>query len=501
MIESLADQWVRAQSKLSGMTGHFMAWSEALAEVLAPIVGPDFTGRERTMAVLKAMGSIGARLTLTGEALEEQKARWLGLNGPQQIPSFHADHVRAIRAETYVTFHWFTSTLRTTSGLAQRDVDVARWAADAITRKRVEVPALEAEPTTQQLADWMERFAMALNLALVRVEMVRVPSAVVGGMVDLRAGNIGRTERSPRDASGRTFSSVDLAHWKLALPAGHQLAMHLPLEGKPTKGSDVRVALDAGFLRAYLATWALAEERDDKDGLFEWDPRRVLLELYGLKPAFSTTKGKRYERPPRSAEQELKDHFAALLDTWLEGIGDVKPSSPQQLVHFYENAAGRRVYQHAPLAWIAARSRFIQVPRAVLHLDTQHAPLAMGVARLLRHHARDVLRGPGHHRATLQQLARGVGEDVEASTRDRGSGPYYRTLAARLGAVVSGGQLGALHLEGEGPDAIATLTPSTELATVYSTLAEDRPAPALEATLADWMKRPRKPGRPRKPPR
>lgn len=504
MIESLADQWMRAQSKLSGMTGHLMAWSEALAEVLAlPLVGENCTAGERTRAVLKAMGSIGARLTLTGEALEEQKARLLGLNSPKRIPSFHADHVRAVRAETYVTFHWFSHTRGTASGLERRDEDVAIWAAETITRKRVEMPALEAEPTPQQLADWMECFAKALNLALVRVEMVRVPSNVVGGMVDLRAGNIGRTERSPRDASGRTFSSVDQEHWKLAPPAGHQLAMHLPLEGKPTKGSDVRSVLTAGFLRAYLATWALTDGHpDNPHGLFEWDPRRVLLDLYGLQPTHTTVRGKKYARAPEGAERELKEHFAAMMDTWLEGIGDVEPSRPEALVSFYRDAKdSRRVYRHAPLAWIAAGRHFVQVPRAVLHLDTRDVPLAMGVARLLRDRARAVLRGTGHHRATLQQLARDAGEDVSASVRDRGASAYYRTLAERFGAVVSGGQLGALHLEGEGPGAVATLTPSPDLAMVYSTLAEDRPAPALEAALAERMARPRKTGRPRKPPR
>lgn len=383
------------------------------------------------------------------------------------------------------------------------DENLARLCGEIIIKYGVNLRQLEANPTREELERWAASFDDALELALARHDMVRVPSAVVGGMLDLRAGNIGRTERSPRDASGRTFSSVDLAHWKLALPAGHQLAMHLPLEGKPTKGSDVRSVLTAGFLRAYLATWALTEDpRDNPHGLFEWDPRRVLLNVYGLQPNYTTVNGKKYPRAPVTAERELKEHFTAMLDTWLEGIGDVEPSRPQALVSFYRDAKdSRRVYQHSPLAWIAAGTRFIQVPRAVLHLDTRDVPLAMGVARLLRYSVRDVLRGPGHYRATLQQLARRVGEDVEASTRDRGSGPYYRTLAERFGAVVSDGKLGALHLEGEGPTAVATLTPSTDLATVYSSLAEDRPAPALEAALAERMGRPRRTGRPRKPPR
>lgn len=56
-----------------------------------------------------------------------------------------------------------------------------------------------------------------------------------------------------------------------------------------------------------------------------------------------------------------------------------------------------------------------------------------------------------------------------------------------------------MHVEGEGPDAVVTLTPSDALGTVYSTLAE-RPAEPLEAAVAKALTGKRRPGRPRKGP-
>ena len=104
----------------------------------------------------------------------------------------------------------------------------------------------------------------------------------------------------------------------------------------------------------------------------------------------------------------------------------------------------------------------------------------------------------GHYRATLQQLADAVGEDAFQKTRDRGAPAYFRALADRLPRVMREGQLGDLHLEGEGPSAVATLTPSLALATVYQSLGANRPAQSLEAAIAERMGAPRKTGRPRK---
>ena len=75
----------------------------------------------------------------------------------------------------------------------------------------------------------------------------------------------------------------------------------------------------------------------------------------------------------------------------------------------------------------------------------------------------------------------------------------YSSLAERLQRVVRDGALGDVHLEGEGADALVTLTPSDALGTVYGSLADVRPVPEAD-TDAKLAKLPRRTGRPRKGP-
>ena len=485
MIESLTDQWMRARYELAQTPGYRRAWEATRLFVMNEAMGGDTT-----------FALDDARLYQGSKTIDPVFPVMMPRTNGEDPPELR----RALLAETDVRLRWFVAA-SATDRARTTDATIGNWAASAIVHKRVEMPALEAEPTLVQLADWMERFSSALLLALDRMDMVRVPDAIVGGAMDLRADQGSRAERSPVDRTGNTFSSVDLEHWKLTPPKGHQLALHVGFEsGAAPKASDVRAVLSGGFLRAYLATWALTEDGNNPHGLFEMDARRILLELYGLTPKTTLVRGKRYPRPPPSSEQELARHLEALQHTLLEGIGDVRVGPrPQPLVSHYRDANDtRRIYQHAPLALIAVSSRFVQVPRAVLRLDSKDTPLALGMTRVLRQHAREVLRGTGFYRAPLQQLARAAGEDVSQQTRDRGAALYYRALAERMGRVVREGQLGDLHLEGEGPSAVATLTPSNALATVYQSLAANRPEQSLEAAIAERMGAPRKTGRPRK---
>lgn len=512
MIESYAEQWIRAGSELASMVPLFQR-EFARVEVLMEVLGRDSMLPKLVDDAEAGIGDAPERLATAiagldgAEAtLDEIKTLLAGIK-PSSEPSIGG---RATKAEADVRLRWSVSEGATYRGPDSDDIDqlvahrtgaIGSWAASAIVRRNVPVPALEAAPTLVQLADWLERFSSALALALTRVEMVRVPDAIVGGAMDLRADHGSRAERSPVDRTGNTFSSVDLEHWKMTPPKGHQLALHVGFEsGAAPKASDVRAVLSGGFLRAYLATWALTEDGNNPHGLFEMDARRILLELYGLTPKPTTTRGKRYSRPPPSSEQELARHLEALQNTFLEGIGEVRVGPrPQPLVSHYRDANDtRRIYQHAPLALIAISKRFVQVPRAVLRLDSKDTPLALGMTRVLRQQAREVLRGTGFYRAPLQQFARAAGEDVSQQTRDRGAALYYRALTERMGRVVREGQLGVLHLEGEGPSAVATLTPSADLAMVYQSLATNRPEQSLEAAIAERMGAPRKTGRPRK---
>ena len=443
--------------------------------------------------------------------------------------------IRAYLADDAVRLRWwaeqgprYTDQQLAQFGPEDRDRAVACWAADVIVRAsfpRVTMRDLGAEPTATQFADWLEEFSKALGVAL--RPTIAVPGPLFGGLLDLFGeGTTERATRSPSaaekvleqqrremslDRTFRTFAAGDLQHWRLTPPIGHQfaLALDLPFERgtSPKHGRGVRAVLTGPLLRAFTATWALtgvwtAEHGGmNPYGLFEMNPRKVLLDWYGLEPKPTKTRGKIYTRPPTTAEKELAETFGKLHLCLLEGIGNVSAATPEPLLQRYgDENTGRAVYRQAPLAMIALQQFYVQVPREVLRLDALDTPLALGVARGLLQHARTILRGPGHWRCTLEHLARVAGDPIADARRNRGARAAYGSLAERLQRVVRDGALGEVHLEGEGPDALVTLTPSDALGTVYSSLAEPRPAEPLEAAVAKALTSKRRPGRPRKGP-
>ena len=444
--------------------------------------------------------------------------------------------IRAYLADDAVRLRWwaeqgprYTDQQLAQFGPEDRDRAVACWAADVIVRAwfpRVTMRDLGAEPTAAQLADWLEAFSKALGVAL--RPTIAVPGPLFGGLLDLFGeGTTERATRSPsaaekelelqrremaRDRTFRTFAAGDLQHWRLTPPVGHQpplFALDAPFERgtSPKHGRGVRSVLTGPLLRAYTATWALtgvwAAEHGgvNPHGLFEMRARDVLLDLYGLRPAFTTVRGVRYPRAPTTSEKELAETFGTLHLCLLEGIGNVSASAPEPLLTRYrDDNTGRAVYRQAPLAMLALQRYFIQVPREVLRLDPLDTPLALGVARGLLQHARAILRGPGHWRCTLEDVARVASDPIANTRRNRGARAAYSSLAERLQRVVRDGALGEVRVEGEGPDAVVTLTPSDALGTVYSSLAEPRPAEPLEAAVAKALTGKRRPGRPRKGP-
>lgn len=441
--------------------------------------------------------------------------------------------IRAYLADDAVRLRWWAEQGSRYSdqqlrqlGPADRDEIIATWAANVIARAwypRVAVRALEAEPTATQFADWLEEFSKALGVAL--RPTIAVPGPLFGGMLELFAeGATERATRSPSaaekvleqqrremslDRTFRTFAAGDLQHWRLTPPIGHQfaLALDMPFERGtgPKHGRGVRAVLTGPLLRAYTATWALtgvwAAEHGGTNphGLFDFDRRFVLLELYGLKPKPTKTRGTLYQRPPPSAWDSLTAELATLHLCLLEGIGNVSvgPAPEPLLSRYRDDNTGRAVYRQAPLAMMALQRYFVQVPREVLRLESDDTPLALGVSRGLLQHARTILRGPGHWRCTLEHLARVAGDPIADARRNRGARAAYGSLAERLQRVVRDGALGTVHLEGEGPDALVTLTPSDALGAVYSSLAE-RPAEPLEAAVAKALTGKRRTGRPPK---
>lgn len=370
--------------------------------------------------------------------------------------------------------------------------------------------------TVEDAYAWAASVARAWGLVTAYGQLTRAPHPVAGALLDARAGRLAidtkptltldarrQTFRppQPRDRSGKTFGAakLDTQYWDLVTVRGlyrsptsdaerarSHVQMALALERGVRPDADntgvlVRAKLTPGMLRAWLAAWWLSDRWDqthDKQGglgLFALDTRAVLYELYGLKPSTRTVKGKTYQRPPVSAERSLMEHFQGLQEIFLRGIGmgtqRIEPQDPERVLTYIEDASDRRrIYRHATLAVIMMRNAFLQIPTAALRLDPEDTPLALGISALWRDRiARHVLRGEGHYQTTLRALAEQSGEDCKAGARNDGRA-YWTRLTKRLERVMGQGELGHLHVTGEGPTATVTLTPSDILATVYSSL-------------------------------
>lgn len=409
--------------------------------------------------------------------------------------------IRAQLADDAVRLRWWAEqgSRFTEQQLAQhvsedRDRTIASWAAEAIVRRRANVRALEAEPSAAQLADWLEVFSKALGLALDRAEMTRAPVMPIEALYAVRAGHF--TER--RRVNGVFASAeLELARWRFVPPKNHPLT--LPFAG--TGPNNPNTVLTPALLRTYLTTFQLAEEAGCGDGTFTVDVPHIIGDLWN-KPKYREPK-RGILRPHPSDERTFKRAFETLQRIQIERLGDVKLGDPklgiqpQWLVSCMNFPKGK-VYQHAQIVVHAMRN-FLQVPNAVLQLEATDTPLALGVAIMWRRRIGEVLRGPGHYRTKLCRLAEDIGENTYTKGKKVGTRLYYTSLAERLQRVVRDGALGTVHIEGEGPDALVTLTPSDALGTVYSSLAEPRAEPTLTATRtpAELVAR-RRPGRPRR---
>lgn len=347
---------------------------------------------------------------------------------------------------------------------------------------------------------------------LTRAQHVTVPRVIADAMTLVRAGHLADGEKPVlAKMNSETFTTVlyDARYWNLKPTRGQTLTLPLDPNARVTElnaGTHTRRLLTPGVLRAWLATWVLAANRSAQYGIFTWDIREVLLDLYQAQPVFTTVRGKRYSRPSPSQERDTEEHFKTLHSIYLHGLGNIKPEPPQQLIATYRdtNERERVVYQHAPLAWLAVRKSFTQVPLAVLRLDASDVPLALGLANVWRAHATSTLRGSGHYTTTLSDLATEAGEDHRTGSRNDGKS-YWIRLLIRLRRAIHDGNLGTLHVSGEGPEALVTLTPSSALAAVYQPLidAADKQQEFNEETRFDAAVRslldaPRRRGRPRK---
>jgi hypothetical protein len=457
-----------------------------------------------------------------------------------------ATHIALVRAHLALAelARLWLDTVGTDGSGAERP-DLARWRALAVwcagVIGPVEFPRLRERVApvpdgVEAVARWIDTLHDLVRAALARQRTTPVPSALVDGIAaarrigratqgDLvladnettkRARNVrarAEVERREADLARRrrrapgeedTFGAhdpEDLSMWRLVPPQGHQLVLAMPDGGSYAllEGRGVRGVLSGPLVRAYLACWALTDLTTEagRDGWFDLDARRVLLDLYGLTPATTTVKGKVYQRMPETAKTEFDRHIATLQKIQVSGAGEYKATDEPLLLKVQRTADSRTLYRHSTLVRQTMNQAYVQVPNEVLRLGPDDTPLALGVARALLTHAGVILRGAGHARLTLEEVAHVTRHPIDEAARRAGATRAWGDLAAQLGRVVREGALGQAHVEGEGPAASVTLVPSPSLAAVYSLWAGRGALPKAVSVDAAAKALPRKRGRPR----
>lgn len=308
---------------------------------------------------------------------------------------------------------------------------------------------------------------------------VRAPRGVLSLIADVRMGAV----QTPRLVRQDLFLAPQHQRWEYwefrPTTSELSLAVSFPPGVRPSKrpGVSAREVLTPATLRAYLASLCLAMERN-QEGMFPPDYKKILLDYFGVPERKRTRAGREYTELPSTPLQMLQGQLDVLSQIYLMGTQRAKISAPQALLTRVE-WNGEEVWQHAPFAWQLTRRSFTQIPRAVLRLDPQDVPLALGIASLWRHRiVPEVLKGSGFVRAPLSQLASEFGEDVAAGRRRHGA-HYWPRLIERLIHTMQVGKLGTLHADTTRKDPIITLTPSDALASGY------QPLMAAQARAAD----------------
>jgi hypothetical protein len=313
------------------------------------------------------------------------------------------------------------------------------------------------------------------------------------------------------DPSGRTFATPasGTRYYRFKLPPKTQLS--LPIECDPRDPfAAARETLSGMTLRVWLATWVLATDRSDESGLFIADLRRIIFDIFGMKPTFTTSKGKVYSRPSPRDEARVKAALEQLERIMLCGFGSFTLDKPEPVIRrnkVTDESTGREweVYQHSPFAWAEARRNFVQIPTAALRLDANHSDLVLGIGNVLRARASRWLKSGGLV-MKLEDFAREAGQPVDASVRREGQ-TYWNRLRERVSLVVTNGGFGnAKFGHGDGGEARLTIEPRDELEVVYRSLLEaivrreqQAVAVAHEAEVRALIQTSKRGGRPRKP--
>jgi hypothetical protein len=328
-----------------------------------------------------------------------------------------------------------------------------------------------------------------MELEQARAECARFPTAVGSSMLAVRVG----TAIAPTLAgSDHTIGVPDegMRHWIFAPPVGMPLILALPGARKevpnPRSGIEAREVLTGGLLTAYLTCWALWSRTSSQDGSFQMD-----LNWVAESRGFRMYNGAHGSGGYGSPMADFKMAVANLECVGLRGAGRWRASTPEPLINRHTRDDGLVWLQHAPLALRAMRDRgsggHAQFPLAALRLDAQDAPIALGLAALWR---KEIVvsalapGAPGYWRGPLRTVLERCG-DYNAARVAKMGGPWWAMKATELKRIALAGEFAEeADVDGAGPHAVVTLTPSPLLAAVYAPLLERRREAAQQELAA-----------------
>lgn len=348
------------------------------------------------------------------------------------------------------------------------------------------VPASDGElalAMVWNLAESMQHVSLEKSLETAQKLCAPMPHGIPVAFAHARRGEIVEPPRIFRDI-GKTFTSAqDVRFWKLVPPLGATLL--LPFDNAVSMygitieraGTEARAVLTGSLYQAVNIAWALWQiQGRDEQGYF----RLVIKEAMALlgKDAYSGASGGGTFGKFQTTFRRAFDEASRI---GIAGIGEVTSFDPEPLFSRYQ-ARGKEWFRHAAMAVTAVRKggAFMQVPFAMLRLSAHDMPMATGLAMLWREEIAAVLRGSGGYRTTLRGLLEQVGTLNLNEMRKHGRA-YWSRGAEAVARIMRDGELGELHIEGEGPSSIATLTPSLVLATVYGPLVEAQDSAAIRA--------------------
>lgn len=351
----------------------------------------------------------------------------------------------------------------------------------------------------------------------------RIPTAIAEAITSVRGGALA-PGTEPRIYTGQTFPipAAGFRHWRIKPPSNTQTEFLIALDGSIEQPSphDIRSFLTGSRIRTWWATWVLAFERAEStgepfDGFFNWNPRHIINDLLQMKPE-SCGKNSPYTRPNRKVERQIASDFLFLESCILRGVGDgpdaIEVQNGEALIHRYGQVRrnGRTMSDvdlcaHARLATMSVQHSFVQVPLKAFQLDAAYAPLAMGIANVLRRNVlgRRAWLDRGALTMPLGDFLREVGEDIPALKRRWGRG-VWAYERERIAKAVEPAGFGSLHF-GSGADdkAETTIEPTEQLAIVYRTMRgaqKRRQEFDAEAAIRAELEPKRGRGRPRKMP-